>query len=78
MPKDYIVVDEVEITDDGLIRMGGATTGRLVVEDGQAYIEHKDRNRDRSLRQRGGVRLTRIKVRDYIDSLEDYLGSAVV
>ncbi len=77
MPEPaYVVTTTADVTPAGLIRLNEATGGRVVVCDGVAYFEIKDRNRARC-NDLGRV-LVRIRWDDLVSSVTEFLGSAVL
>ena len=78
--SDTLLVDDIEIRDDGLLRLEGCTFGRLVVRviDGHrvASFQYKDRNHNRSCDR--GAELLEIPWMQIVRSVEEHLGSAVI
>jgi len=69
-------IENADIQDNGLIKLGGATIGRVVVRCGVAMLEYKDRNRHRSNDR--GDDLVVIPWRQLVNDVELFLGSAVL
>ena len=72
---DYTVTTTADVSPDGLIRINHAPMGRVVVVDGKAYFEVKDRNHNRSGAL--GRILVRIEWESLVNSVEEFIGSAL-
>ena len=76
MSNHDIVTTVPHVTDDGLIKLCGATCGRVVVRNKTAYFEFKDRNGHRS--EQRGRQMLYTTWPDLVAAIEEHLGSAVL